>query len=191
MEQETFYPENKSQWRAWLKENHALKKSIWVIFYKKKTGRPTINWSEAVDEALCFGWIDSIGKPIDDEKFMQYFCQRKPNSTWSKINKDKVNVLLEANLITDAGKYCIDIAKQNGSWTILDEVEALIIPKDLELAFAEQPEAAIFFSNLSRTVKKGILQWLVLAKRPATRASRIKDVIQFCLEKNIPKQFRP
>jgi uncharacterized protein YdeI (YjbR/CyaY-like superfamily) len=190
-ESEMFYPQSKEQWREWLQENHALKQSIWVIFYKKKTGRPILNWCEAVDEALCFGWIDSIGKPLDDERFMQFFCKRKPNSTWSKINKDKVSSLLEAGMMTAAGQYCIDVAKQNGSWTILDNVEALIIPVDLSIAFNQNPDTIFYFMDLSKSVKKAVLQWLVLAKRPETRSNRIAEVISFCIEKKVPKQFRP
>lgn len=190
-EPETFYPENKAEWRAWLNDNHALKPSVWVVFYKKITGMPTVSWSEAVDEALCFGWIDSIGKPLDGERFMQFFCKRKPNSTWSKINKDRVSALLEAGLMTPAGQHCIDVAKQNGSWTMLDDVEALILPKDLSVAFDSRPEALAYFTVLSRSVKKSILQWLVLAKRPETRANRIAAVISFCMEKKVPKQLRP
>src|SRR5688572_32384261 len=92
---ETFCPANPQQWRHWLQQHHAKKQSIWLIYYKKKTNVPTITWSEAVDEALCYGWIDGTKRSIDDEKFMQFFSKRKPGSSWSKINKEKVQQLIE------------------------------------------------------------------------------------------------
>ncbi|GEO04976.1 hypothetical protein AAE02nite_26400 [Adhaeribacter aerolatus] len=134
-EVETICPANRQEWRLWLKENHRTKKSVWLIYFKKKSGYFTISWSEAVEEALCFGWIDSKAKPLDAERFMQFFCQRKPTSVWSKINKEKIQRLSDAGLITPAGYDSIQIAKQNGSWTILDEVEELIIPETWKKLF--------------------------------------------------------
>src|SRR6188768_2880532 len=132
---EIFYPKSQKEWRKWLIKNHASNKTIWLICYKKNANMATLNWSDAVDEALCFGWIDSTVRPIDDEKFMRSFTKRKPKGTWSKINKEKITRLIADGLMMPAGLECIEKAKQNGSWEILDEVEELIIPKDLELAF--------------------------------------------------------
>jgi len=143
-----------------------------------------------VDEALCFGWIDSTARPIDDEKYMQFFCKRKPNSVWSKINKEKIKRLIDAELITEAGFESIEIAKQNGSWNILDEVEELIIPEDLEKEFETKPGSKDFFLSLSKSVRKAILQWLVLAKQPATRQKRIYEIVELASQKLKPKQFR-
>src|SRR5687768_4464382 len=124
-ETETFYAESRQHWREWLEENHDKSPSIWLIQYRMKSGVPTLSWSEAVDEALCFGWIDSTKRPIDNEKFMQFFTRRKPDSTWSKINKEKVERLIAEELMAPAGYQTIETAKQNGSWTILDTVEEL------------------------------------------------------------------
>ena len=99
----TYCPKDKEDWRNWLKKNHVIKDSIWLIFYKQGSPNPNLNWSEAVDEALCFGWIDSTKKSIDNEKYRQYFCKRKPKSNWSKINKDKVKILIEQGLMKEAG----------------------------------------------------------------------------------------
>jgi uncharacterized protein YdeI (YjbR/CyaY-like superfamily) len=187
---ESFYPATKQQWRAWMKKNHLKKQSVWLVCYKLKSGKPTITWSEAVDEALCFGWIDSIRKPIDEEKFMQFFGKRKPTSTWSKVNKEKVQNLIAEGRMTAAGLACIDIAKQNGSWNILDTVEALIIPNDLNKAFKTQKGSKDFFMSLPKSVKKRILQWLVLAKREETRLKRINEIVAHAGKKLIPKQFR-
>jgi uncharacterized protein YdeI (YjbR/CyaY-like superfamily) len=132
---DSFYPSGKLQWRKWLLKNHEKQQSVWLIFHKKKTGLRTLSWSEAVDEALCFGWIDSKAMPVDEEKYMQFFSKRKVGSTWSKINKETVQRLIENGSMSNAGSQSIETAKQNGSWTILDEVEELKLPKDLEKAF--------------------------------------------------------
>ncbi len=186
---EMIYPASRNEWRQWLKENHDNKQSVWLVYYKIKSGKPTFSWSDAVDEALCFGWIDSTRKSIDHEKFMQFFGKRKPKSVWSKINKGKVERLIHNGLMTPAGYKSIETAKQNGSWTILDEVEDLSIPEDLEKEFESSPGSKDFFISLSRSVKKSILQWVILAKRPETRQKRTKEVAVLAAQKLKPKQF--
>jgi uncharacterized protein YdeI (YjbR/CyaY-like superfamily) len=189
-ELEMIYADSRQAWRQWLKANHTIKQSIWLVYYKKKANKSTVSYSEAVDEALCFGWIDSKAKPIDDEKYMQFFSPRKKNSIWSRINKEKVERLIKEGLIPKAGYESIDIAKQNGSWTILDEAEALIIPQDLNDEFQKSPKALDYFLGLSRSDKRNILQWLVLAKRPETRQKRIDEIVSLAKLKQKPKQFR-
>lgn len=189
-ELEMIYADSRQAWRQWLEANHAKQQSIWLVYYKKKANRPTVSYNDAVDEALCFGWIDSQAKPIDDEKYMQFFSPRKKNSVWSRINKEKVGRLVSEGLMTKAGYEIIDIAKQNGSWTILDEAEALIIPKDLDDKFQKSPKALDYFLGLSRSDKRNILQWLVLAKRPETRQKRIDEIVSLANIKQKPKQFR-
>jgi uncharacterized protein YdeI (YjbR/CyaY-like superfamily) len=186
----TFCPANRLQWRRWLQKNHAKEQSVWLIYYKKKANISTITWSEAVDEALCFGWIDSTARPIDDEKFMQFFTRRKPNSVWSKINKEKVQRLIDEGLMTQAGYESIEVAKQNGCWSILDKVEALEIPADLAKEFKSYPGSKAYFLSLSRSARKSMLQWLVLAKRPETRQKRITEIASLAARKLKPKQFR-
>ncbi|PZV17785.1 MAG: hypothetical protein DCF20_05295 [Pseudanabaena sp.] len=186
---DTFYPEDQEQWREWLEKNHSKESSIWLIYYKKNSGKPSINYSDAVDEALCFGWIDSKVKSIDQEKYMQFFCVRKPNSVWSKVNKEKVASLIEKNLMTQAGLEAIAIAKSNGSWNILDDVEALIIPDDLMTALSSNLVAKEYFLNLSRTNKRNLLQWITLVKREETRQKRIKEIVFSAQNKRKPKQF--
>lgn len=187
---ERFCPASAGEWRAWLEEHHDSKQSVWLVCYKKQSGRPTVSWSEAVDEAVCFGWIDSTRKTLDEETFIQFFSKRKPTSVWSKINKEKVDRLIEAGHMTPAGYGSIAVARQNGSWTILDEVEALTIPEDLEEALLARPGAEDFFLGLSRSVRKSILQWLVLAKRPETRRKRIAEIAELAAQQLRPKQFR-
>ena len=175
---ETFCPTSRQHWREWLEAHHAEKQCIWLVYYKKNSGKPSLSWSEAVEEALCFGWIDSRAQPIDDEKYQQFFSRRKPNSVWSKINKKKIEQLIDNGKMTEAGFKSIEVARQNGSWTILDGPEAGVIPPDLEEALQKRPNANTFFLSLSRSNKRNILQWLVLAKRPATRQSRIADIVE-------------
>lgn len=186
---ETFCPSSKAEWRAWLQENHQSKSSIWLIYYRVATNIPSLTWSEAVDEALCFGWIDSTKKSIDKEKYKQYFTKRKPKSPWSKVNKDKVEQLLQDNLMTPAGLKTIEIAKENGSWTLLDAVEALIVPEDLQLALEENQQALEFFQSQSKSVRKGLLYWITMAKRPATRKKRIDKIVELTAQGIKPTPF--
>jgi len=188
-DRETFCPANRSQWRQWLQQHHQQKQSIWLIYYKKQAGTTTMSRSEGIDEALCFGWIDSTARPIDDEKFMQLFTRRKTNSIWSAINKEKVARLVAEGLMMPAGELSIEIAKKNGSWAILDDAEALKIPGDLTAAFKTHPGAKAFFTGLSKTVRKGMLTWLVLAKRPETRQKRIMEIAVLAAQQLKPKQF--
>lgn len=188
-EVEIFCPTSQTEWRKWLEENHNSKQSVWLVCYKKKSNKPTIEWSNTVDEALCFGWIDSKRKPIDDEKFIQFFSKRKPKGTWSKVNKEKIKQLIDNGLMKKEGLKIIETAKRNGSWIILDEVEELKIPKDLAKEFKNKKGSQDFFLGLSRSVKKAILQWLVLAKRPETRQKRITEIAELAGQNLKPKHL--
>jgi uncharacterized protein YdeI (YjbR/CyaY-like superfamily) len=188
-EAETFYPQGRNEWRKWLIDNHDKKQSVWVMMYKKQSGKPTITWSDAVDEAICFGWIDSLKKSIDLAASIQFFSRRKPNSAWSKINKDKVTRLIEEGLMMPAGLAVIALAKQNGTWKILDEVEELKIPEDLNDAFNKHPGSGDFFLSLSKSIKKMMLQWVKFAKRPETRQKRITEIAERAAQGKKPNQF--
>jgi uncharacterized protein YdeI (YjbR/CyaY-like superfamily) len=188
-EPQPFYPDSRQAWREWLQTNHQTEQSVWVLYYKKKTNVPSLTWSEAVDEALCFGWIDSTAKPIDDQTYRQFFSKRKPKSVWSKVNKEKVKNLIEQGLMMQAGLDSIAIAKQNGSWTILDEVEELIVPDDLDAALEAQTGAKAFFMGLTKSTRKVMLQWLVLAKQATTRQKRIREIADSAAQGLKPKQF--
>ncbi|PRD57131.1 YdeI/OmpD-associated family protein [Sphingobacterium gobiense] len=188
-ETEIFYPASQAAWRQWLEKNHLSKQSVWLVFYAKSSGKPSITWSESVDVALCFGWIDSKKIRIDNETAHQFFSKRKLQSTWSKINKEKIRKLIDEGLMTQAGLDVIEAAKQNGSWTILDEVEELIIPNDLEKAFKKHKGSKDYFLSLSKTVRKMMLTSLVLAKKSETRQKRIDEIAELAGEKKKPKQF--
>lgn len=186
---EVFYPQNTMAFRNWLQENHISKQAVWIVFHKKASKKESLSWSEAVDVALCFGWIDSKKIKINDETSHQFFSKRKEKSTWSKINKEKTNRLIANELMTDAGYKSIEIAKENGSWTILDEVEELIVPDDLEDAFKIHEGSKDYFSSLSKSSKKMILHWIVLAKRPETRQKRIAEIAESAAKQQKPKHM--
>ena len=185
-----FYARSQAAWRKWLEKHHQTETSVWLVFHKKSSSKPSISWSQSVDEALCFGWIDSKKIKIDEETSHQFFSRRKPNSTWSKINKEKIENLIAKGLMKEAGLACIDIAKQNGSWTILDEVEALIIPADLSHALSQNPSAENYFLNVSKSVKKIMLSWLVFAKTTETRQKRINEIVESAAMGLKPKHMR-
>lgn len=187
---EIFYPQNQTAWREWLEQNHLSAQAVWLVFYAKSSAKPSITWSESVDVALCFGWIDSKKVKIDAETSHQYFTKRKAKSTWSRVNKEKVEKLIEHGLMTEAGLRSIETAKQNGSWTILDRVEELIIPEDLETAFADKPNAKDFFLSLSKSVRKIMLAWLVFAKTSETRQKRITEIVESAGQNLKPKHLR-
>jgi uncharacterized protein YdeI (YjbR/CyaY-like superfamily) len=189
-ESEQFYAAGRKEWREWLEKHHRSVQSVWLVQYKKNTDMPTLSWSEAVDEALCFGWIDSTRKTLDSERFIQFFCPRKSGSAWSKINKEKVEHLIAEGMMTAAGLESIATAKQNGSWSILDDVEDLKIPKDLVAALKKQKKAREYFDALSKSVKKMMLYWIVSAKRPETREKRIAEIAEHAARQERPRQFR-
>ncbi|WP_241286162.1 YdeI/OmpD-associated family protein [Chryseobacterium arthrosphaerae] len=188
-EKQTFHVSTKAEWRHWLEQNHHIEQSVWLICNTRKSNLPIVAWSELVDEALCFGWIDSTRKTVDEGSFMQLFSRRKPTSTWSKINKEKVQKLIDSNLMTKAGFETIRIAKENGSWNILDSVEELVIPEDLNEAFKMHDGSEAYFLSLSKSVKKMLLQWIVLAKRTETRKKRIDEIAILAAQNKKPKNF--
>ena len=177
---------DRSIWRSWLEANGETTAAVWLVYYKKGSGQPSITWDEAVEEALCFGWIDSKAKPIDDRTYMQYFTPRKPTSVWSKVNKERLERLIAAGLMREPGFRAIEVARANGSWTLLDGAEALMIPDDLAIAFAAAAGAAESFAGLSRTTRRNTLQWIATAKRPETRARRIAATVEAAVRGTSP-----
>lgn len=167
-------------WYQWLLENHNNYNGVYLILYKKDAGLPSMTWEEAVKVALCFGWIDSTVKSLGNGKRQQYFSPRNPKSAWSKLNKTHVTLLLSENKIHESGLNSIKIAKQNGAWYALDNVENLIIPEDLQIAFDKNTIAYENYLNFAPSYKKGYLYWLNQAKRKETRLKRIQTIIQLC-----------
>ena len=166
-------PESRAAWRAWLEEHHSNASGVWLVTWRARTGRPTVPYEEAVQEALCFGWIDGRTGRFDDERTMVRFSPRRPGSVWARSNKERVARLEAAGMMTDAGRRIVDAARSDGSWTRLDAAEAMLVPDDLALALAARPGARRHFEAYSASARKGVLGWIALAKRPATRASRV------------------
>lgn len=173
----TCYAPNRSAWRKWLEKNHTKENSVWLIIYKMQSDTPSVYYKEAVDEALCFGWIDSKPNKRNAESFYQYFARRNPKSKWSKVNKDKIDLLLKQGLMAPAGLAAIEVAKKNRSWSALDKVEQSILPVDLKKAFAQNKKALTNFNAFPRSVKRGILEWIDNAKKPETRLRRIEETV--------------
>ena len=185
----TFTPRSQAEWRAWLQAHHTEPTGIWLVYYRQAAGQPTLSVSEATDEALCFGWINGQGRPLDADRYLSYFGPRKPGSGWSRVNKTKIEHLLATGQMAPAGLARIEAARQDGSWTLLDEVEQLLVPADLAAALQAQPPAAGFFATLSRTDRRNLLQWLVLARRPDTRQRRIAAIAELAARQQKPTQF--
>ncbi|WP_430412632.1 YdeI/OmpD-associated family protein [Kordia sp.] len=181
-EKEELYFKNDVEWRAWLEKNHNTSTGVYLIFYKVSSSTESMRWEEAVKVALCFGWIDSTVKKLDDERRRQYFCQRKPKSVWSKLNKTYIVELIAENKMHESGSLKMIAAIKDGSWTALDDVENLIIPKKLQQAFDQNPKAFENYKNFSPSYRKGYLYWLNQAKREATREKRITEIIRLCAE---------
>jgi uncharacterized protein YdeI (YjbR/CyaY-like superfamily) len=150
---------------------------VWLIYYKKESGKPRVAYDEAVEEALCFGWVDSRPNALDEERYMQLFSPRKPKSPWSKLNKERAEKLIEQGLMTAAGLGKIEAAQRDGSWNRYDAVEDLTMPDDLASALAANPTANANFNAFSSSSKKVILWWIASAKRPETRLKRIQETV--------------
>lgn len=172
---ETFEPADRKAWRAWLRKHHASSPGIWLV-YTKGAGR-NLAYAAAVEEALCFGWVDSRPNLIDATRYKQLFSPRQPTSAWSKINKERVARLIEAGLMTAAGLARVEAARANGAWSHLDAVEELEMPADFARALKLNPAARKNFEAFSRSSRKIILGWIHTAKKPETRARRVAEAV--------------
>jgi uncharacterized protein YdeI (YjbR/CyaY-like superfamily) len=186
---EIFYAKNATEWREWLEKNHSSSLSVWLVLFNKKSSNVSITWREAVDVALCFGWIDSKKISIDSETSHQFFSKRKAKSTWSKINKQIIESLIQQGFMREAGFKSIEIAKENGSWTFLDEIEELIVPPDLKSELENNAVAVEYFESLSKSVKKAILYWLKSAQRPETRKKRLTEIVERAAVRERPNKL--
>jgi len=177
-ERERVHPKSRAEWRAWLERNHADSPGIWLLYYKKATGKPRLEYDEIVEEALCFGWVDSRAGRLDDERSMLLITPRRPKSGWSKPNKERIRKLKRAGLLTEAGLEAVEVAKRNGAWTVLDGPEALEMPADLHAAFEENMAAKENYEAFPPSAKKVILAWIATAKREETRSKRIVETVR-------------
>jgi uncharacterized protein YdeI (YjbR/CyaY-like superfamily) len=169
---------NRAEWRQWLAQNHATEKEIWLEYYKKGSGKTSISYDEAVEEALCWGWIDSLVHKLDAERYMQRYTPRKTDSIWSESNKCRVEKAIAQNCMTSFGLEKIEIARENGSWMQLDKIDrALVIPADLAVALSRDTVAKKNFEKLAPSYKKQYVWWIESAKRLETRERRINETV--------------
>lgn len=177
------YVADRDDWREWLRKNHAIKKEIWLIYYKKHTGKPSILYDDSVEEALCFGWVDSIIKRIDDEKFARKFTPRKAKSRWSEANKKRARKMMKEGKMTEAGLTRVWEAKESGEWFKTTPArKEVVIPPYLKAALTKNKKALENFNNLTKSCKRQYVGWITSAKREETRKRRLAEAIRL-LEK--------
>lgn len=169
------HPPDRAAWRAWLAAYHSRPTGIWVVMDRRGTNPAAVDYESSVEEALCFGWIDSKVVKLDAERTLLWFSPRRPRGTWARSNKERVERLTAAGLMTPAGLAVIEDAKRAGTWTLLDEVEDLVVPADLAAAFAASSPAHANWDAFSRSARRAILVWIVQAQRPETRAKRVAE----------------
>lgn len=176
--------------RAWLEEHQERDGGVWLVTFKKGQG-PHVPWGDLVEELLCFGWVDSKPRKLDERRTMLLATPRKPKSAWSKLNKDRVLALTEAGLMRPRGLRMVALAKERGTWSVLDEVDALIVPPDLAFALEKAPSALANFEAFPPSTRRGILEWIVQAKRPETRRARIEETARLAAMNERANQWKP
>jgi uncharacterized protein YdeI (YjbR/CyaY-like superfamily) len=175
-------PRSREEWRRWLRSNHRRETGVWLVLHKKSSPVPTVSYDDAVEEALCFGWVDSRADRVDERRRRQLFTPRKRGSGWSRSNKERVARLIASKRMAKAGLAVIEAAKADGSWSLLDSVEALEVPDDLAAALRRNAKARRNFEGFTPGSRKRILYWIATAKRPETRATRISETVRLAAE---------
>jgi uncharacterized protein YdeI (YjbR/CyaY-like superfamily) len=170
--------DDRPTWRAWLEANHATARGAWLVTWRTRSGRAGLDYEAAIEEALCFGWVDSTGGHVDDERGKLYFAPRKPRSPWAASNKARAERLISEGRMAAAGLAAIQRGKANGSWEVLDAAERLEIPEDLGVALEARAPAADNFAAFPPSARKMLLGWVALARRPETRAARIAKIAE-------------
>jgi uncharacterized protein YdeI (YjbR/CyaY-like superfamily) len=187
----TVHPLDRAALRSWLIEHHATSSGVWIVGYRRATGKPRIEYEDVVEELLCVGWIDSTGGSLDAERVMQWVSPRKPRSVWARSNRGRVERLTAAGLMLPAGLAAVDEAKGLGTWTALDAVEDLAVPDDLAAALDADPPAREVWERFAPSTRRMILWWILQAKRPATRAARVTETARSASRGERPPQWRP
>lgn len=188
---EQVHPGSPAEWRAWLDEHHERTEGVWFVRWRAASGRTPVRYEEAVEEALAVGWVDSLGRALDEERTMLWFAPRKPSSAWSRPNKQRIARLEAEGRMGPAGRRAVEVAKANGSWTLLDDVEDLVVPPDLAAAFEARPGARTHWNSFPRSVRRGVLEWIVQAKREPTRAARVQETADAAQRGERAHQGRP
>jgi uncharacterized protein YdeI (YjbR/CyaY-like superfamily) len=176
-------------WRNWMAKYHEKETSVWLIIFHKKSRQASVYYDEAVEEALCFGWVDSVSNSRNEESSYLYFAKRKPKSNWSKANKDRVEKLTKLGLIMPAGQAMIDLAKKTDTWTALEVVDQLTIPPDMQKLFDKNKTAEKNFLAFPASTRRGILEWILNAKRPETRQKRVEETVTLAAQNIRANQY--
>jgi uncharacterized protein YdeI (YjbR/CyaY-like superfamily) len=186
----TTHPKNRKAWRQWLEKNYAISPGIWLIYYKKETGKRKLHYAEAVEEALCFGWIDSLPRKLDEQRAMLKFTPRKPKSAWSQLNKSRIDKLIKDGLMMKAGLIKIEQTKKDGSWDILTSSDSHIdinsLLPELEKVLSKNKKALENFKAFPASYRKQFLSWIDSAKRPQTKDARIKQTVLMAIANKKP-----
>jgi uncharacterized protein YdeI (YjbR/CyaY-like superfamily) len=172
-----FHAETRAQWRAWLEAHYADARGVWLCSWRTPTGKPRCPYPDAVEEAICFGWIDSTTMVMDEERGIQLFTPRKPKGSWTRLNRERAADMEARGLMTDAGRRAIEVAQANGWWTILDPVEDLVEPPELAAALDAVPEARTAWDGFPPSARKQMLYGVVTAARDTTRSARIERIV--------------
>jgi uncharacterized protein YdeI (YjbR/CyaY-like superfamily) len=182
---------DRAAWRRWLERNHATSGAVWLVLSKKGASKPTLIYEEAVEEALCFGWIDSKANSIDDQRYKMWMAPRKPGSGWPAVNKRRIERLIEQGKMAPAGLTAIKAAKKDGTWALLDASIALTVPRDLASAFKGLAHAKANFDAFPPSTRRAILEWIDAAKKPETRAKRVEDTARLAERNERVNERRP
>ena len=175
---ERVHPESATEWRAWLAANHGRVDGVWLVFWRRTSGRPVLSYDDAVLEAVAYGWIDSTARSLDSERSMMWFAPRRPSSAWSRSNKDRLAILEREARLHPAGRRAVEVAKVNGMWSVLDDADRGVMPPDLVSAIAAAGEPAeAGWRALAPGAQRAALRSIALAKRPDTRARRIAETV--------------
>jgi len=172
-----YHPTDLAAWRAWLEAHHDAARGVWIASWRKASGRDPVPYEDLVEEAICFGWIDSTVNILDDDRALQLMTPRKPKSGWTRLNRRRVAAMEAQGRMTAAGRRAVEVAKGNGWWTIYDAVEDLLEPGDLAAALAASPRARTAWNAFPPSARKQMLWWVVSAGKPETRASRIAQIV--------------
>jgi uncharacterized protein YdeI (YjbR/CyaY-like superfamily) len=183
--------EDRTTWRAWLEANHASAAGTWLVTWRAGSGHPILDYEASVEEALCFGWVDSRPGRVDDQRSKLYFAPRKPRSAWSASNRARIERLMAAGRMAPAGIAAVERARANGAWVHLDAVERLEVPADLTAALTARPAAAEHFAAFPRSTRRAILEWIAAARRSETRAARVEETAVLAARNERANQWRP
>jgi uncharacterized protein YdeI (YjbR/CyaY-like superfamily) len=168
---------DRAEWREWLRHNGDSADEVWLVIRHARSDVPSVRHGEAVEEALCFGWIDGLARKHDATSMRQRFTPRNPRSAWSRVNRERVARVTAQGLMTPRGQAAVDLAKRTGTWTVLAEAQEGIVPDDLRERLAADPHAAARFAALPRSARRAALEWIARAKRPETRERRIARTV--------------